>query len=553
MQFFKKAFVAIFTPQNRLISLVTLFILVTGNTTLFSKLLATYPPSLQHLPMLISLFMFFSLATLLFFLVICHGRATRWLLAIFLVISALAAYYMDSFGVIIDADMLQNIAETDTHEALGLINTGMVLRVLLFGVLPAWWVLRSAPKLGNWMHELKARGLYIGLIAAVFATVTLPLGEQYYIYISQHKFTRTFSNPLYPVYSAQKFYGRTMKARAYAKMKIQGTAKDATFADAHHNDRHELIIMVVGETARFDRFSLNGYKKETNPMLAKEDVVSFQNVSSCGTSTSVSVPCMFSVLGRTEYDAGKAMQMENALDVLQDKGVSVLWRDNNSDSKGVALRVPYENFKSTTNNKVCDSECRDVGMLGGLDTYIKNHNNQDIMIVLHQLGNHGPWYSKRYPKEFERFTPTCKKGELNECTQEEIDNAYDNAILYTDYFLAQVIKFLKQYDSQYETAMLYVADHGESLGEHGVYLHAAPYEIAPKEQTHVPVILWLGAHFDYNLDQVKPYANYPLSHDDVFCTILTAFELKSHTCDAKAGWLMQNLDIQASLKTSSSS
>jgi lipid A ethanolaminephosphotransferase len=548
MQALRNTITTIFTPQIRLITLATLFIMLTGNITLFGKLLQAYPPNLQHLPMLASLFAFFSLGTLLFFLIISHGRATRWILAIFLVISATTAYYMDSFGAIIDADMLQNMAETDTQEALGLMNGSMLLRVMLLGALPAWWVVRQKPVTTDWLQELRARGLLIGLVVLALVVVVLPLWSSYIFYISQHKFTRTYANPLYPIYSTLKFFKHPLEARAYGQLQMQPTAQDAVFLDNH--SKHELIIMVVGETARFDRFSLNGYSKETNPLLAKEQVVSFKNVHSCGTSTSVSVPCMFSVLSRKAFNHDKALHMENALDVLTDNGVAVLWRDNNSDSKGVALRIQYENFKTPTLNQMCDTECRDVGMLNGLDQYIENHQNQDIMIVLHQMGNHGPRYSKRYPKAFERFKPVCEKGELNECTQEEVDNAYDNAILYTDYFLAQTIQFLKQYDEQYETAMLYVSDHGESLGENGVYLHAAPYEIAPKEQTHVPSVLWLGQHFDYKLAQIQPYENHPLSHDDVFCTILTAFELKSHTCDAKAGWLIENLDIQATLKTS---
>ena len=137
---------------------------------------------------------------------------------------------------------------------------------------------------------------------------------------------------------------------------------------------------------------------------------------------------------------------------------------------------------------------------------------------------------------------------MSKCSQVEIDNAYDNAILYTDYFLSEVIQFLKKYDPSHETAMLYVADHGESLGEHGLYLHAAPYMIAPKEQTHVPAILWLGQQFDYSINQIRPYSNYPLSHDDVFCTLLTAYELKSETCHSHYSWLIANHEVRAALK-----
>jgi lipid A ethanolaminephosphotransferase len=276
--------------------------------------------------------------------------------------------------------------------------------------------------------------------------------------------------------------------------------------------------------------------------------VNFTNVSSCGTSTSVSVPCMFSELGRKDYEKDKALNQENALDILARNGVQVLWRDNNSSSKGLATRVKYEDFKTPTLNPVCEGECRDIGMLNGLDQYIAANKGKDMMIVLHQMGNHGPEYYRRYPKAFAKFQPMCMTGELRDCSQEEIDNSYDNAILYTDYFLSEVIQLLKKYDGEYETAMLYVADHGESLGEHGLYLHAAPYIMAPEAQTHVPAILWVGQHFDYQLNQVKPYQDYPLSHDDLFCTLLIGFELDTHSCETKRRMLMENMDVKATLQ-----
>jgi lipid A ethanolaminephosphotransferase len=254
---------------------------------------------------------------------------------------------------------------------------------------------------------------------------------------------------------------------------------------------------------------------------------------------------MFSALGREKYDKEKALAQENALDVLAKHGVEVLWRDNNSDSKGVATRVTYEDYKSPTLNPICSGECRDIGMLSGLDDYISQHKDKDMMIVLHQMGNHGPEYYRRYPKAFERFKPACQTGELRDCSQEEIDNAYDNAILYTDYFLSEVIQFLKKYDEQYEVAMLYVSDHGESLGEHGFYLHAAPYIMAPKEQTHVPVIAWLGKHFDYSMEDIKPYQHLAISHDDLFCSLLIAYELETKSCESKNSMLAKNKSLRS--------
>ena len=289
--------------------------------------------------------------------------------------------------------------------------------------------------------------------------------------------------------------------------------------------------MVVGEAARANRFSLNGYEKETNPLLKKEEIYNFPNLYSCGTSTAESVPCMFSIFDKADYDYKKGISTENIIDVLKHtKNVNVLWRDNNSDSKGVALRTDFEDYRTSKTNTKCDDECRDVGMLVGLDDYIKKHQGEDILIVLHQMGNHGPAYYKRYPKEFEKFIPVCKTNQLEQCTQEEVSNAYDNAILYTDYFLSEVINFLKPYSKDYETAMLYMSDHGESLGENGLYLHGLPYFMAPDEQKHIASLMWFGKgdiKEDVDLEKLNTYKNKLFSQDNLFHTLLGLFEVET--------------------------
>jgi lipid A ethanolaminephosphotransferase len=530
------------SAQTRMIVLVALFIMLTGNVALFGRILEVYPATAQHLPFLISLVLFFSCLTVLFLLAVCHGKLTRWFLAFFLVAASLAAYYMDKFGVIVDVVMLDNIAQTNPQEFAGLVTPTFILRAIIFGFIPAWLVLKYTPKANKIWPELKSRFIAMGLLLLLLILLVVPFTAGYTSFIREHRVTRFYANPTYFTYSAIK-YVQELLTPPPSKIVTQ-VAQDAVNVDTYKH--HELIIMVVGETARADRFSLNGYKKETNPLLAKEkNLLSFSNVSSCGTSTGVSVPCMFSVLGREQYNKEKALHTENALEVLFENHVQILWRDNNSDSKGVATRLKYENFKTPTLNPTCDKECRDIGMLSGLDKYIAARKDKDIFIVLHQMGNHGPEYYRRYPDQFAKFKPMCMTGELQDCSQEEIDNSYDNAILYTDYFLSKVIQFLKKYDGERETAMLYVSDHGESLGENGLYLHAAPYAIAPKEQTHVPAILWMGEHFDFSIDQAKPFKDYPLSHDDVFCSLLVAFELDSKTCAAKHEMLMQNNDIKA--------
>jgi lipid A ethanolaminephosphotransferase len=528
--------------QTQAILLVVIFIMLTGNFALFHGIVHIYPLTVTNLPFLTSLALFFSALTAVFFLSICHGKFTRWILALFVIIASQAAYYMDHLGVIIDTVMIDNIMQTNTNEFASLITTILIVRTLVFGVIPAWLIVKYCPASTNFKAEFKSRLKTIAFCLVSIILLVIPFTADYSSFIREHKIVRFYANPTYSVYSAIKYVTEQSKIASHAV--LHKTAEDAVLIDPS-TSKKELIILVVGETARADRFSLNGYQRETNPLLAKENLVSFSNVSSCGTSTGVSVPCMFSSLGRDKYDKEKALEQENVLDVLKKNGIEVLWRDNNSDSKGVATRVKYEDFKSPTLNPTCEGECRDIGMLSGLDKYIEAHKSQDMMIVLHQMGNHGPEYYRRYPKAFERFKPACQTGELRDCSKQEIDNAYDNAILYTDYFLSEVISFLKKYDSTHETAMLYIADHGESLGEHGIYLHAAPYMMAPKEQTHVPAIVWAGKSFDYRLDDIKSYQDHALSHDDLFCTILASYELNSHICAAKKGIFSKNTVLKS--------
>ena len=238
---------------------------------------------------------------------------------------------------------------------------------------------------------------------------------------------------------------------------------------------------------------------------------------------------MFSIFGKADYDYKKGISTENILDVLKHTNdIQILWRDNNSDSKGVALRVDFEDFRTSKTNTICDEECRDEGMLVGLDKYIEKNKDKDILIVLHQMGNHGPAYYKRYPKEFEKFTPVCKSNQLEDCTKEEVSNGYDNAILYTDYFLSKVINFLKPYSNNYETAMLYMSDHGESLGENGLYLHGLPYFMAPDEQKHIGSLMWFGGKDikeDIDIEKLSTYKDETFSQDNLFHTLLGLFEV----------------------------
>ncbi len=339
------------------------------------------------------------------------------------------------------------------------------------------------------------------------------------------------ANPSYWIYSIGNYINATMNT---GEVILEPIGRDAKVIQAT-NSPHKIVIMVVGEAARADHFSLNGYAKETTPKLQKETLINFSNLHSCGTSTAVSVPCMFSIYSQSEYNYKKGIRSENVLDVLNHtEQVSILWRDNNSDSKGVALRVAYQNYKNTPINTICENgECRDEGMLVGLDKYIDSQKGKDILIILHQMGNHGPAYFKRYPEAFEKFSPVCKTNQLEECSKEEINNAYDNAILYTDDFLSKTIALLKKYDNSHKTAMIYMSDHGESLGENGIYLHGLPYFMAPSAQTHIPAFVWFNESFTKEVKPQKIQSDARYTQDNLFHTLIGLFNVQTNIYDPR--------------------
>lgn len=448
---------------------------------------------------------------------------TKPLLVIVLLVSSLVASFMDSYHVVINVDMIRNAMQTDLHESLDLFNPKLLVYFLLLGLFPSYLVYRAPIQYRGLKKELLGKLLTLVLSAVLMAGSMYLFSKHYTSFIREHKPLRYNTNPSYWIYSIVKYLNKTYFD---SPIVISPIGKDAKITD---EGKPRLLIVVVGEAPRADHFGLNGYLHDTTPKLKNIDLVNFPTFYSCGTSTAHSVPCMFSKFDREAFDYKKGISYENVLDILKHTGkVSILWRDNNSDSKGVALRVPYEDYKSKKHNTICEGgECRDEGMLVGLKQYIQDQNNSNILIVLHQMGNHGPAYYKRYPKQFEKFKPACHTNQLEKCTQEEISNAYDNAIVHTDSFLADTISLLKQFDHHYATGLIYIADHGESLGENGVYLHGMPYFMAPDAQKHVAAFAWLGTGTGIDRTHLQEIAKKPYSQDNLFHMILGFFHVQT--------------------------
>ena len=512
----------------------SLFIVLFNNYSFFKEVLKIYPFSLENSLFLLSLIIVLFLAITLILILFATRYTLKPILVFFLIISSVLNYFMVTYHIVIDSEMIRNAMQTDYNETFDLLSTEFFIYLFFLGILPSIFVLKAKieykPFVSNLLFKLK----YTAFIVGIVLLIVFSLSKFYTSFFREHKPLRYYTNPTYFLYSFGKYISKSYEITP----RFHEVGKDAKTVHVEADEKKELIILVVGEAARADRFSLNGYDKKTNQLLEKEELINFSNMYSCGTSTAHSVPCMFSLFDKEHYSYKKGISTSNILDVLKETGdISILWRDNNSDSKGVALRVEYEDFKTSKNNSKCDDiECRDEGMLVGLDNYIKNHKNKDILIVLHQMGNHGPAYYKRYPKEFEKFKPTCKTNQLEKCSMEEISNAYDNAILYTDYFLSNVIKFLKPYSKDYETAMLYMSDHGESLGENSVYLHGMPYLIAPENQKHIASFIWLGEgemRKEYDEAILKQNRQNLYSQDNLFHTLLGLFEVSTDVYDKR--------------------
>ena len=456
------------------------------------------------------------------------------MLIILVLISSMTAYFMNTYNVIINDGMIRNMMQTDVNETVDLLSLKQGIYFIVLGLIPAYIIYKIPVKYTPCKKEFINKLKQVMILLAITALTVFMFYKPYASFFREHKPLRYATNPLYWVYSLGDYANATFTS---GDVVVKPIGTDAKVIRKEDNKR-KIVILVVGEATRADHFSLNGYKRETTPKLQKEDIINFTNVYSCGTSTAHSVPCMFSVYSRSNYSYKKGLQTENILDVLKHTNeISILWRDNNSNSKGVALRVDFKYYKNTFYNTKClEGECRDEGMIVGLDSYIETQKNKDILIVLHQMGNHGPEYYKRYLKSFEKFTPVCKTNQLEECTQEEIRNAYDNAILYTDDFLVKAITLLKKYDTTHHTAMIYMSDHGESLGENGIYLHGLPYFMAPDAQKHIPAFIWANETLKKQLNLTNIDKNKKWSHDYLFHSLLGLFNVQTEVYNA-------NLDI----------
>ncbi|MEZ3498465.1 phosphoethanolamine transferase EptA [Pantoea sp. KPR_PJ] len=454
----------------------------------------------------------------------------RLTIALFILVSAAAQYFIWNYGIIIDRSMLVNILDTTPAESFALMTPRMVVTLLLSGVVMAgvaFWI-RIPATVPFWKSAVYRIVSVAASIICILLVASLFYKDYASLFRNQKELVKSLS-PSNAITATLSWY----KHERRANLPLVKIGEDAHLSPARLNGKHNLTILIVGETSRAADFSLSGYPRETNPRLAKDNVTYFPHTVSCGTATAVSVPCMFSGMPRARYDDALAEHQEGLLDVIQRAGVKVLWNDNDGGCKGACDRVPHQDMSSLNLPGMCiKGECYDDVLFHDLDNYIQQLQGNGV-IVLHTIGSHGPTYFNRYPPAFRRFTPTCDTSQIQDCSQQQLINTYDNTVLYVDFIVDKAIKLLQAHQDNFTTSLVYLSDHGESLGENGTYLHGMPYAIAPEVQKHVPMLIWLSPDYQTRyginkrcLDKLAAQDNF--SQDNLFSTLLGLTGTQSH-------------------------
>ena len=537
------------TSYVGMIALLSLFFTVVLNHPVLSKfnsIVASEYVVNAHsigLKIVCGLFLFFALNgifSLIFSVYIPY--LTKTVLSVITLLSSVISFQTLNYGVFFTDQMWLNIFSTDQGEALSYVNASVIIWTVITGIIPVIFICLHKHKFGGAKRYVLStlKTILVGILSIVIAGGLAFSHYKDFAGIGRNNhYLPKMIVPTYPIYGLEQYIKETYFIKP---IKFRDIGTDAHIVKADNGKKPTLFFLVVGETARTYNYSLNGYKgNDTNAYTQSlSNLLSFRNVQSCGTYTALSVPCMFSNMTRVEYNADIAHHENNLMDLLHIAGIKTLWLDNDGGSKGVANRISYVAMNPKNNPKYCNGEvCYDTVLLKGLNKRITKMGSGSKIVAFHLVGSHGPTYYERVPKNMEAFAPRCNRSDIQNCTHEELVNQYDDTIHFTDYVLSQMIAKLKTYEPKYNVALLYLSDHGESLGEDGLYLHGTPYLFAPKYQKHVPLITWFGQGFIKQrginmacLKQVALNQKSGLSQDNLFSSILGLMHVSTKLYDS---------------------
>ncbi|MFT4058616.1 MAG: phosphoethanolamine--lipid A transferase [Legionella sp.] len=511
--------------------LSSLFLTMTCNTAFWAELLQGRELMTLHswLVILCTGMVLTGMQWFLLLLVINRWTFRGVMICLFL-ITSIAVYFINVFHIYIDSTMMTNVFSTDYHESKELLQWRIFPYFFFLGLIPAWFI---------WNMRIYKRSLtsyWSGRLSAIFLSLVLFFTGVWAVFNDLAPRQREHKEIVYLITPLNIFSSsiKSLWKNHYDRTLYHKTMLGKVYQDLRPvNSKPRAIVLVIGETVRAVDWGLNGYSRQTTPELAKHQLINFKDVSSCGTATAISLPCMFSSYGFHDYNEQKINQTETLLHLLNRAKISVLWLDNQSGCKGICYGLPHERLNRK--NQCKDNQCFDEVLINHLKEKIEAKSG-DQLIVLHMLGNHGPAYYERYPEQFKRWQPTCDTADLASCSQDTIVNTYDNALLYTDSILGRAIDELSTIRT-HDTALIYLSDHGESLGEHGLFLHGLPYFIAPDEQKKIPMIFWVSSGLSQQLKLQKrclqEKQNNTISHDYLFSTVLSLFDVSNKAYDER--------------------
>jgi lipid A ethanolaminephosphotransferase len=424
----------------------------------------------------------------------------KWILVLFFNINAIAVYFVNTYGVMIDKSMIGNILNTNCDESSSFFSFTLVLYLIFIGILPSILLFRFSI-----VYPKVKRFLASTFLTLIFLLVLIYANSSKSLWIDKHSKTLGgLAMPWSYVVNTSRFY-----IHKNTENEKQIILPNATIK----NTEKSLVVLVIGESARSQNFSLYGYNKNTNPLLSKLNNVHHFNAQSCATYTTAGVK------GILEHKETNTLY-EVLPNYLFRNEIEVIWRTTNWGEPTIKIK---NYLKRKDLEKLCEDKEKweyDEILLSGLREQILASKKDKILVVLHTSTSHGPTYHKKYPQQFKIFLPVCKSVELAKCSQEELINAYDNTIVYTDYILATLIKGLEQLND-YKTSMIFISDHGESLGENNLYMHGIPMSIAPKEQIDIPFIVWTSKK------SKKLKNSEMLSQHHIFHSVLDFLEIDS--------------------------
>lgn len=437
-------------------------------------------------------------------------KLTKLLSIVITVANSAAMYFMVTYQVILDKDMMGNVFNTNSQESLSYLGASLILYLLFWGILPSILISKVSIK--------KTGKILLSIISVSALVVTLTWSFYFsstWLWFDQHG-KRLGGTVLPWSYIINSVRYQNLQSAKSQKQELlpAGTLK---------NSDKQIVVLVIGETARASNFEQYGYDRQTTPHLVQEGAIPLVNTKACATYTTASVRC---ILSHEDSSSEFATSYEPLPSYLSRHGVDVIWRTNNWGEP--KLNVNTYNRSSELKPSCTGSNCDlDEVLLSKLGERITESKANKIFIVLHLKGSHGPEYFDQYPKEFEQFKPVCTSVELNKCTEQELINAYDNSLLYTDYVLFQTIELLKKQTTP--STMMYISDHGESLGEEGLYLHGTPFSLAPSYQTEIPFFVWMSKEFQQQkkLFGFSQDQNNHHSQLNIFHSVLGAFGMES--------------------------